>query len=241
MTDQEAALAGAKTLWEGAADAVRRAIVGGELADGARVSEASLAETLGVSRAPVRDAIRVLVREGLLQQGVWATTVIGCSPEDIQRLFELRAHLEVYAIRLAAAGLSDAAREELSAAADQMVAAAGRDDTSAYTRADLAFHRALVRAARDRWLLSAWENMAPVIAATLTLGASPTSQAPQEIAGGHRQILGFLLERDVLSAEAVLRRHLRGAVAHLLARFQATAPRASHMRGGGAGGASLSA
>jgi DNA-binding GntR family transcriptional regulator len=69
VTDQDTAPAGAATLWQGAAEAVRRAIVSGELQDGVRVSEASLAETLGVSRAPVRDAIRVLLREGLLQQG----------------------------------------------------------------------------------------------------------------------------------------------------------------------------
>ena len=224
MTDQDTAPAGARTLWEGAADAVRRAIVTGELPDGARVSEASLAETLGVSRAPVRDAVRVLVREGLLQQGAWATTVIGCSPDDIRQLFELRAHLEVYAIQRAAAALADEAREELAAATQQMLAAAGRADPSAYTGADLAFHRALVRAARDRWLLSAWENLAPVIAATLALGANPSSRAPQEIAAGHRDILQFLLEGDVLSAEATLRRHLRGAVDHLLARFQAPDP-----------------
>jgi DNA-binding GntR family transcriptional regulator len=223
MPGQEPALAGAKTLWEGAAAAVRRAIVSGALPDRARVSEASLAETLGVSRAPVRDAIRLLVREGLLQQGAWATTVIGCSPEDIRRLYELRAHLEVYAIQLAAVGLSDEARAELSAASDHMVAAAERDDTSAYTGADLAFHRALVRAARDRWLLSAWENLAPVIAATLTLGVNPTSRSPQGIATSHQLVLRYLLEGDALSAEAALRRHLRGAVAHLLSRFPAPA------------------
>src|ERR687884_119669 len=101
MTSADPATAGPATLWQGAADAVRRAIVSGELQDGVRVSEASLAETLGVSRAPVRDAIRVLLREGLLRQGPWATTVIGCSPDDIRRLFELRAHLESYAIKLA--------------------------------------------------------------------------------------------------------------------------------------------
>ena len=171
----ENGLAGARTLWEGAADAVRRAIVTGELPDGARVSEASLAETLGISRAPVRDAIRVLVREGLLQQGAWATTVIGCSPADIRQLFELRAHLEAYAIQRAAAGVTDESRAALTAAVDEMLAAAGRDDASAYTGADLAFHHALVRAARDRWLLSAWENLAPVIAATLPLGVQPSS------------------------------------------------------------------
>jgi DNA-binding GntR family transcriptional regulator len=201
---------------------VRRAIVTGELRDGARVSEASLAEMLGVSRAPVRDAIRVLVREGLLQQGAWATTVVGCSAEDIQRLFDLRAYLEAYAIKLAAAGMDEVARDELRAAADRLIAAAGRDDTNAYTGADLAFHRALVRAARDRWLLSAWENMAPVIAATLALGANPSPRDPREVAAGHRDILTFLLDGDALSAEATLRWHLRGAVAHLLRCFRTT-------------------
>ena len=148
MTDQDTAPAGARTLWEGAADAVRRAIVTGVLPDGARVSEASLAETLGVSWAPVRDAVRVLVREGLLQQGAWATTVIGCSPDDIRQLFELRAHLEVYATQRAAAALADEAREELSAATQQMLSAVGAP-TERLHRADLAFHRALVRAARS--------------------------------------------------------------------------------------------
>src|SRR5687767_10970135 len=180
VTDPETGLAGAKTLWEGAADAVRRAIVTGELPGGARVSEASLAETLGVSRAPVRDAIRLLVREGLLQQGAWATTVVGCSVDDIRRLFELRAHLEAYAIRQAAAGIGAAAGEELRRAADQMLAAASRDDTNAYTGADLAFHRALVRAAGDRWLVSAWENLAPVIAATLALGVEASDRSSEQ-------------------------------------------------------------
>src|SRR5919202_5107410 len=231
MTNAEPGASGAATLWQGAADAVRRAIVSGALRNGARVSEASLAETLGVSRAPVRDAIRVLVREGLLQQGAWATTVVGCWAEDIRRLFDLRAYLEAYAITLGAGGVDEAAREELRAAADQMLAAAGRADTTASTGADLAFHRALVRAARDRWLLSAWENMAPVIAATLALGADPSSRSPQEIAAGHRDILRFLLEGDALSAEATLRRHLRGAVEHLLTRFRSPDARPGAGRG----------
>ena len=130
------------------------------------------------------------------------------------------------AIRRAAAALADEAREALTAATQQMLAAVGRADPSAYTGADLAFHRALVRAARDRWLLSAWENMAPVIAATLTLGVHPSRRSSQEIATGHEQIMRFVLDRDALSAEAVLRRHLRGAVSYLLKRFQAPPPRA---------------
>jgi hypothetical protein len=83
---------------------VRRAIVTGELEHGARASEASLAETLGVSWGRVRDATRVLGQEGLPPQGASATTVAGCAPGDIEQLFDQRAHLEAYAIRLAAPG-----------------------------------------------------------------------------------------------------------------------------------------
>jgi DNA-binding GntR family transcriptional regulator len=213
----------ATSLWQDAAQTVRRAIVSGELRDGDRVSEASLAEALGVSRAPVRDAIRVLVQEGLLQQGAWATTVVGCSAHDIEQLFDLRVYLETYAIRLAAVRLEAGAAAELHAAADQMAAAAGRGDTGAYTGADLAFHRALVRAARHRWLQTAWENMASVIAATLPLGASPSRRPLAQVAAGHQEILRYVMEGDALSAEATLRRHIRGAVAHLIERFGTTA------------------
>ncbi len=229
MIDETTALPGASSLWQATADAVRRAIVSGELRDGDRVSEARLAEALGVSRAPVRDAIRVLVREGLLRQGPWATTVVGCSPEDIRQLFDLRAYLESYAIRLAAAGLDPSDAADLRQAADQMEAAAARQDTGAYAGADLAFHRALVRAARHRWLLSAWENLAPVIAATLALGANPSRRPLAEVAAGHQEILRYIIEGDALSAEATLRRHIRGAVAVLIERFDPT---------GAAGGAS---
>jgi GntR family transcriptional regulator of gluconate operon len=206
---------------------VRRAIVTGEYKDGERVSEASLAESLGVSRAPVRDAIRVLVREGLLQQGGWATTVVGCSRRDVEQLFDLRAYLEAYAIRLAAGRLDAEAEAELRAAADRMTAAAAQGDTGTYTGADLAFHRALVRAARHRWLLTSWEHMAPVIAATLPLGASPSRRPPAEVAAGHQAVLSYVLEGDALSAEATLRRHIRGAAAHLISQFSLPDPDAS--------------
>ena len=177
------------SLWQDPAHRVRRAIVSGELKHGARVSEASLAETLGVSRAPVRDAIRVLVQEGLLLQGAWATTVVGCAPGDIEQLFDLRAHLEAYAIRLAAPGLGGAAAALLRAA-DAMAAAAAAGDTGAYTGADLAFHRALVGAARHRWLSTSWEHLAPVIAATLPLGAGRPPRDPALPARGGRPLGG---------------------------------------------------
>jgi GntR family transcriptional regulator, gluconate operon transcriptional repressor len=226
-TAQRRAAGRAVPLWQDAAHSVRRAIVSGELKHGARVSEASLAETLGVSRAPVRDAIRVLVQEGLLLQGPWATTVVGCAPGDIEQLFDLRAHLEAYAIRLAAPGLGRDAAAALRRAADAMAAAASEGDTGAYTGADLDFHRALVGAARHRWLSTSWEHLAPVIAATLPLGADGGRRPRAVVAAGHHEILRYLREGDALSAEATLRRHIRGAAAHLIERFGAARPAAA--------------
>ncbi len=69
-------------LWQDAAAALRQAMVTGDLKPGDRVSEARIARQLGVSRAPVRDAIQVLVKEGLLAQRNGATEVVGCSDQD---------------------------------------------------------------------------------------------------------------------------------------------------------------
>src|SRR5207244_651163 len=86
-------------LWQDAAAAIRGAIVAGELKADERTSEAQLAEQLGVSRAPIRDAVHVLTYEGLLEQRNGATHVVGYSDDDIRRLYRLRACLAGFAIR----------------------------------------------------------------------------------------------------------------------------------------------
>src|SRR5688500_3082861 len=86
------------------ADAIRSAIAGGVLKPGQRVLEVELAEELGVSRLPVREAIRQLEHEGLLvSQPHRGTFVAQVTPDDIREMFSLREALESLAARLVAA------------------------------------------------------------------------------------------------------------------------------------------
>ena len=91
------------TLREGAADALRAAVLSGHLPPGAPVVEVALARTLGISRAPLREAIRELLEEGLLvQHRAWGG--VSVAPLDAviaQELYTLRATLEIFAFECA--------------------------------------------------------------------------------------------------------------------------------------------
>jgi GntR family transcriptional regulator, gluconate operon transcriptional repressor len=215
------ALSRPQTLSRDAADAVRRAIVSGELAEGDRVSEAGLAERLGVSRQPVRDALRVLVQEGLLAQRGNATVVLGYSADDIRQLYELRAHLETLAIRATRHPLRAGTAAALRRAMDRMDLAGERADAAAYVDADLAFHRALCQAGGNRWLLSAWDGLAPTLQATMLLGNKHVDRRRAgETHHRHARVLAHLLAGDTAAAEAALRDSLVGPVARLIARLR---------------------
>lgn len=196
-------------LWRDAAAALRRAIVSGELRQGERVSEAQLALEFGVSRMPVRDAIRVLVQEGLLSQEGTSTTVVGCSQAELGRLYDFRLVLERYALRLAIGRVAAAAEAELRAAVEAMRDAAAAPDPAAFGAADLAFHRALVAAAEDRWLLAAWERLAPTIEAAVAVADRHDGDWPK-LAASHAALLAMVLRGDEDAAAADLERQLRG-------------------------------
>ena len=84
-------------------DALRRAIVQGELPRGRRVVETELAGRLGISRTPVREALRKLEAEGLLSKGPGSNLVVNdLSSKDVEETFSIRAVLEGFAARLAA-------------------------------------------------------------------------------------------------------------------------------------------
>ena len=115
-------------LWQDAAAAIRGAIVAGELTAGERISEAQLAEQLGVSRAPIRDAMHVLAYEGLIEPRNGATYVVGYADEDIHRLYRLRGSLEAFAVRETLGRLPAEALADLGAQVRAMRRAAAESD-----------------------------------------------------------------------------------------------------------------
>ena len=156
-----------KPLWTSLADNVANlianAIATGHIAPGARIVETSLAERLGVSRVPIREALKVLHAQGILTGGGhrgYHVSTFG--PEVTQQILEVRLMLESFLLRDAIAnwrsGIEDIAALQIPI--DDMKRAAKSDDIAASLMADLEFHRAIRDAARNSIVGTLWDTIA---------------------------------------------------------------------------------
>lgn len=144
------------------ANAVAEAIAMGRLRPGDRVVETTVAEELGASRVPTREALKVLHTQGILIGGGRGFRVASFDAATVARILEIRLMLESLLLRDALAnwraGTADVA--ELDAAITAMEASARRGERQASLRADLEFHRTIGRAARNDIALTLWEAIA---------------------------------------------------------------------------------
>jgi DNA-binding GntR family transcriptional regulator len=135
-----------------AADMIRDAILEGRFAPGDRLKEIELAEMLGISRTPVREAFLVLAAQGLviLSKGR-GVTVRSYTPDEMRRNYEMRARLEAYAARLAAAGMNE---DLLAEAHDSIKQMREMDpaDVAGLVSENTRFHNLILEAADDERL-----------------------------------------------------------------------------------------
>jgi DNA-binding GntR family transcriptional regulator len=130
---------------------LRTAILRGELAPGAELSQVQLAGDLGVSRTPLREAIRMLLREGLVEgEPNKRVRVAGLSAADMEQLYTMRITLEVLGVRLTVPQREDEDVAALEGQMTQMAFFAEREDYARYQVPHRAFHDALVAKAGPR-------------------------------------------------------------------------------------------
>jgi DNA-binding GntR family transcriptional regulator len=138
---------GPNTTAQHALNALRRAIVAGELRPGARIGQDEFAGQLGVSIAPVREALRILEQEGqvtyLPRRGYFVTAL---EIADLEEIYALRAVLEDRAARHALVSLDDAELERIALAARDFVNAVDAGDVAAELEANRRFHLAILDA-----------------------------------------------------------------------------------------------
>ncbi len=138
--------------------ALRQEIIAGRLRPGDRLVERELAERFGVSRVPVREAIRALVAEGFVHFETPRRTVVRrLTPTDVAELFELREALEVYAAGLAAARATPRDLAELADLLDRAATATRADDAEAITDINTRFHDRILAMAGNSLLISVME------------------------------------------------------------------------------------
>jgi DNA-binding GntR family transcriptional regulator len=190
------------------AQIVRQWILTGKFEPGQRLSEVDIAATLHISRSPVREGLRKLVDEGLVEQhpgrGVFVT---GFHPHEVQELLELREAFDVTGARLAATRATSAQIDEIAGCADPHGDAGADAET-------VDFHVLILRASGNSRLADRGEEVHRQLRlARLRSGASVERSA--EAHAEHRAILEALRARDADAADRAMRAHLAKASAHI--------------------------
>jgi len=190
--------------------ALRAEILNGALPVGTLLVEASLAARFGVSRGPVRDALRTLAGEGLIVSSGRSYRVVGLDERDVRQLYALRELLEVYACQQAASADPAACRAAGEAAIADMDAAARAHDPSAFARADIEFHSAFYRASGNDRLRAVWEQQVATFAELFQLTDALDDTLSISV-GQHRALLATILGGDPDAIAAKVAAHLAAA------------------------------
>jgi DNA-binding GntR family transcriptional regulator len=208
-------------------DRVLGLILEGELAPGAVVNESALALRFGVSRGPVREAIRRLQGIQLVtREAFQRARVLTLSPEALVDLFQIREALEGYACRLAAARLSEA---EIGAILRDLERAADRTGNPA-SRFD--FHERIVRASGNKRIISALCGDLYYLIRIYRRLSGTLGHRHESALQEHWQIARALNARDGLLAESLMRAHIERAGRHLAGRLEPSADSAGRLMSG---------
>jgi len=193
---------------EAVLDAIRRAILAGELRPGQSLVETELAQLLGVSKTPVREALKTLAGAGLVTMSAYrGATVRAIDPASAAAIYDLRLLLEPEAVRRAAeAGSSPAGWVSADAA---LRASDAATDQAQRSLANREFHRALYLACGNSLLVRTLDDLRDQ---TALVSALSWEQAPswEQEAAEHQAILAAARRGAAPEAAALLRAHIAG-------------------------------
>ncbi len=213
-------------LYQEVAERLRQRIYSHELKPGTWIDEQLLTDQYGISRTPLREALKVLASEGLVtlkpRRGCYVTEI---SERDLDEIFTVMALLEGECASKAATHVDATARARCERIHDELEAAAQRGDIDAFFEANQAFHRQLQVMANNHWLMQVIEDLRKVIKLSRHHSLFSAGRLEQSLAE-HRRILEALLAGDASGAEAAMRTHIKSG-REALARMAATPDRAA--------------
>ena len=184
---------------------LRAAILDGTLKAGAHLIEAELANQMGVSRGPIREALAELEEEGLVVKYAYkGTFVASFSARDVREIYSLRCLLEGYAARLAAVRIRPKDIERLESIINSMEEAADAGDLDMLVERDIQFHREICRLSGHSLLFATWSKLASRVRLFLTL-ADQVYFTPDYIVGTHYPTMEALRKRDPDLAEKTIK------------------------------------
>lgn len=209
-----------RPLHEEVAERIRELITEGLLAPGSKLNERVLAAQLTVSRTPLREALKLLAGERLIElHPNRGASVARLARADIEHLFELMATLEGLSGELAASRRSDAELTELRALHFEMMAAHARLDLPAYYRINREIHQLINRCARNPALSETYDAINLRIQNfrfRSNFNPAKWAAAVRE----HEQMLAAMTARDSAKMRALLEAHLRNKLQAVLENFE---------------------
>ena len=196
------------SLHEQVAHRLRQMLVENRILPGAKLNERELSEVLSVSRTPLREAIKMLAAEGLVEllpnRGAIA---LALNEADVLNTFEVMAGLEAQSGELAAERISDAELAEVKALHFEMLAAYTRRDLPAYYRLNSAIHSAINAAAKNPVLTTTYKQVNARLQA-LRFRSNQDEEKWKGAMKEHEQMIAALTARDATAMRRVLTSHL---------------------------------
>jgi len=191
---------------QAAAQALREAIISGELKGGDRILEQKWSGILGIGQPTLREALRELEHQGLLRKTPQRGTYVAeLSPDDYRQILEVRIPLEAMAMARAAERLTPEVEKELVGIVEAMAGTEGDPDTKRFHDCDVLFHRTVWELAGNRYLHDLLETITFRLFVFSVVGRWPDHpNAPEEFRAAvqqHVRILDGLRTRDPQEAQ----------------------------------------
>ena len=189
---------------------IRNAILKGELKSGSRLKEIDIAEQMGVSRGPVREAIRQLEREGLLITYPYRETVVADIEVDEVKdiLIPIRLHLEQFVIKRYIEQMDPPFFEKLQQVVHQMSSCFEENQLDQLIELDVQFHEMIINRATERTVLMTWKSI--LNQTRLHFIKNVNYYTNNQIVKDHQILLDKLMTKDLDSILLELQRHLEG-------------------------------
>ncbi len=213
-------------LYQEVAERLRQRIFAHELPPGTWIDEQKLAEQYGISRTPLREALKVLASEGLVtlkpRRGCYVTEI---SAQDLDDIFPLMAMLEGRCAAEAVKRARPADIEALKAIHETLERSAREGRIEAFFEANQEFHRKIQELSGNRWMLSVIQDLRKVLKLSRLHSLSLEGRLQQSLEE-HRAILAAIAGKDAGKAEAAMHDHLLSG-REALAKMQENPPKAA--------------
>ena len=197
-----------KSLAEQGADELRNLILLEKLPPGSTIPERETAAALGVSRTPLRESLRILASEGLVEIAPnRAPQVANPSLDEIKDLLQVQGALEALAGELATEKASDAELQKILTQEREMNAVSDTSEPLEFFRRDMAFHTAIVRASGNRVLIETHKTYNSRLWRARFISSRQRVNRPAAL-DKHSEIATALVNRDKTAAAKALREHL---------------------------------